>query len=168
MTPSTPPSGWPPVSPSGRITYRTATPEDATELAPKLRQSDIAEMLLTGAGLPEARLAESVRVSAEAWALLIDGQVEAVFGLVRYPEWTVPWMRCSTAVGLHARELLAHARSWLDSVRDPRAPFANTVAASNTEAHKMLSRLGFVIGGTAPDQGPPGSFRYFYEMPRYV
>jgi hypothetical protein len=47
MTPSTPPSDWPPVSTSGRITYRTATPEDATELAPKLRQSDIAEMALS-------------------------------------------------------------------------------------------------------------------------
>lgn len=84
MTPSTLQSGWPPVSPSGRITYRPATPEDAAELAPKLRKSDIAEMALTWTGSPEARLAESVRLSAESWALLIDGQTEAVFGLVRY------------------------------------------------------------------------------------
>lgn len=168
MTSSTPPSGWPPVSPSGRITYRPATPEDAAELTPKLRQSDIAEMALTWTGSPETRLAESVRVSDESWALLIDGQIEAVFGLVRYPEWSVPWMRCSAAVGLHARELLAHGHAWLNSVRDPRAPFANTVAASNAEAHKMLVRLGFVIGDTAPEQGPPGSFRYFYEVPRRV
>ncbi|WP_322074756.1 hypothetical protein [Burkholderia cepacia] len=42
-------------------------------------------MALTWAGSPEARLAESVRASAESWALLIDGEIEALFGLVRYP-----------------------------------------------------------------------------------
>lgn len=168
MTTSTPPSGWPPVSPSGRITYRPVTPEDATELAPKLRQSDTAEMALTWAGSPEARLAESVQASAESWVLLVDGGAEALFGLVRYPKWNVPWMRCSADVGLHARELLTHGRAWLNSVRDRRTPFANTVAADNADAHKLLERLGFVIGGVAPDQGPPGSFRYFYEVPHRV
>ncbi|UKD11940.1 hypothetical protein L3V59_02365 [Burkholderia aenigmatica] len=125
-------------------------------------------MALTWAGSPEARLAESVRASAESWALLIDGEIEALFGLVRYPEWNVPWMRCSAAVGQHTRELLAHGRAWLNSVRASCTPFANTVAASNADAHKLLHRLGFVIGGVAPDQGPPGSFRYFYEVPRHV
>lgn len=168
MTPSTPPSGWPPVSPSGRITYRPATPEDATELAPKLRQSDIAEMALTWAGSPEARLAESVRASAESWALLIDGEIEALFGLVRYPMVNVPWMRCSAAVAGHTRELLSHARAWLDSVRVADVPLANTVALNNAEAMTMLEHLGFVIGDVAPDQGPPGSFRFFYEVPRRV
>lgn len=156
MTPSMPPSGWPPVSPSGHITYRPATPEDATELA------------LTWAGSPEARLAESVRASDESWALLIDGQIEAVFGLVRYPMVNVPWMRCSSAVVGHTRELLSDARAWLDSVRAAGAPLANTVASSNAEAHKLLEHLGFVIGDTAPNQGPQGSFRFFYEAPRHV
>ncbi len=168
MTPSTPPSGWPPVSPSGRITYRPATPEDATELAPKLRQSDIAEMALTWVGSPEARLAESVRASAESWALLIDGEPEALFGLVRYPMVSVPWMRCSAAIAGHTRELLAHARAWLDSVRTTDVTLANTVASDNAEAHKLLEHLGFVIGDVAPNQGPPGSFRFFYEAPRHV
>lgn len=168
MAPSTPPSGWPPVSPSGRITYRPAIPEDATELAPKLRQSDIAEMALTWADSPAARLAESVRVSAESWTLLIDGQIEALFGLVRYPMVSVPWMRCSAAIAGHARELLAHARAWLDSVRVAGLPLANTVASDNAEAHKLLEHLGFVIGDAVPNQGPPGSFRFFYEAPRHV
>lgn len=168
MTPSTPPSGWPPVSPSGRITYRPATPEDAAELAPKLRQSDIAEMALTWVGSPEARLTESVRASVESWALLIDGQTEALFGLVRYPMANVPWMRCSAAVAGHTRELLSHARAWLDSVRAVDVPLANTVASNNAEAMTMLEHLGFVIGDVVPDQGPPGSFRFFYEVPRHV
>ncbi|WP_089495459.1 MULTISPECIES: hypothetical protein [Burkholderia] len=125
-------------------------------------------MALTWAGSPEARLAESIRVSADSWSLLIDGEIEALFGLVRYPMVNVPWMRCSAAVASHARELLAHARVWLDSVRVTDAPLANTVASGNTEAHKLLERLGFVIGDAAPNQGPPGSFRFFYEAPRHV
>ncbi|HIE1652410.1 TPA: hypothetical protein ACXJGC_003684 [Burkholderia cenocepacia] len=168
MTLSAPPSGWPPVSSSGRITYRPATPEDAAALAPKLRQSDIAEMALTWAGSPEARLAESVRVSAEAWALLIDGEIEALFGLVRYPLANVPWMRCSAAIAGHTRELLTHARAWLGSVRAADVPLANTVASNNAEAMAMLEHLGFIIGDVVPDQGPPGSFRFFYEVPRRV
>ncbi|WP_175999330.1 hypothetical protein [Burkholderia stabilis] len=120
-------------------------------------------MALTWAGSPEARLAESVRVSAESWALLIDGQIEAVFGLVRYPMANVPWMRCSASVAGHARELLSHARAWLDSVRAADVPLANTVASDNVEAIKMLEHLGFVIGDVVPNQGYPGSFRFFHE-----
>ncbi|WP_155257369.1 MULTISPECIES: hypothetical protein [Burkholderia] len=100
--------------------------------------------------------------------MLIDGQIEAVFGLVRYPMVNVPWMRCSAAVADHARELLSHARAWLDSVRAADVPLANTVASNNVEAMTMLEHLGFVIGDVAPNQGPPGSFRFFYEAPRHV
>ncbi|MEB2498549.1 hypothetical protein [Burkholderia cenocepacia] len=87
-------------------------------------------MALTWVGSPEARLTESVRASAESWALLIDGQTEALFGLVRYPMVNVPWMRCSAAVADHTRELLSHSRAWLDSVRDADVPLANTGPAS--------------------------------------
>ncbi|HIH2749056.1 TPA: hypothetical protein ACYLN4_004837 [Burkholderia lata] len=125
-------------------------------------------MALTWAGSPEARLAESIRVSAESWALLIDGEPEALFGLVRYPVVNVPWMRCSAAVARHARELLEHARAWLDSVRLADVPLANTVASNNAEAMTMLEHLGFVIGDVAPNQGPTGSFRFFHEVPRHV
>ncbi|KVA68674.1 hypothetical protein WI58_17715 [Burkholderia cepacia] len=125
-------------------------------------------MALTWAGTPSARLAESIRVSAESWALLIDGQIEALFGLVRYPMANVPWMRCSAAVAGHTRELLSHGRAWLDGARGADVPLANTVASNNAEAMTMLEHLGFVIGDVAPNQGPPGSFRFFYEAPRHV
>ncbi|UEP39983.1 hypothetical protein [Burkholderia sp. B21-005] len=125
-------------------------------------------MALTWTGSPEARLSESVRVSAETWALLFDGETEALFVLVRYPMVNVPWMRCSAAVAGHTRELLSHARAWLDGVRDADVPLANTVASNNAEAMTLLEHLGFVIGEVAPDQGPPGSFRFFYEVARHV
>ncbi|WP_205799683.1 hypothetical protein [Burkholderia sp. Ac-20353] len=125
-------------------------------------------MALTWNRSPETRLAESVRVSTGCWALLIDGEIEALFGLVRYPMVNVPWMRCSAAIAGHTRELLSHARAWLDSVRDTRVPLANTVASSNAEAITMLEHLGFAIGDVVPNQGPPGSFRFFYEVPRHV
>jgi len=101
MNPSKPPFDLPPVSHSGRVTFRQATPEDAAELAPKLSNIDIAELAArwgTSPGSPETSLAESIRASFESWALLVDGGVEALFGLVHQHGDNVPWMRCSAAV----------------------------------------------------------------------
>jgi hypothetical protein len=162
------PTLWPPAITASRIRYRVAQPSDAVALAPKLRPADVAEMALMWSGSPEARLAESIRVSDEAWAAIVDEEVEAVFGLVRYSMAHVPWMRCSAAVGKHTSTLLADASAWLANVRSLEVPLANTVASNNAEAISMLKHLGFVIGDTVPNLGPEGSFRYFFMEPRNV
>jgi hypothetical protein len=153
MNPSATPSAWPPESPTGPISYRRAAPEDAAALAPKLRFADLAEMALVWDGTPETRLAESIRVSDEAWAALVDGEVVALFGLVRFPTAHSPWMRCAAEVENHPRALLEGARAWLDSVRDACVPLINAVASDNQPAINLLEKLGFTIGGHVPDLG---------------
>jgi hypothetical protein len=114
-------TAWPPESSNGPISYRRAIPEDAAALAPKLRFSDLAEMALVWDGTPEARLAESIRVSDEAWTALLHGEVVALFGLVRFSTAHQPWMRCGAEVENYPRALLEGARkrqcSGLKSVR---------------------------------------------------
>lgn len=156
-------SAWPPSQSSSAITYRRATPEDAAALAPNLRFFDLAEMALVWDGTPEARLAESIRVSDEAWAALLDDQVIALFGLVRFPTAHSPWMRCAAEVENHPRALLEGARVWLASVKDASVPLINAVASDNQPAINLLERLGFTIGGPVPGLGKkPDSFRAFH------
>jgi hypothetical protein len=157
------PSAWPPATCDGFITYRRATLEDAAALAPKLRFSDLAEMALVWDGTPEARLAESIRVSDEAWAALLHGEVVALFGLVRFPAAHSPWMRCTAEVEKHPRALLEGARAWLDSVRDASVPLINAVASDNQPAINLLQKLRFTVGATVHGFGKkPDSFRAFH------
>lgn len=111
MTPSKPLSDWRPVSYSGRVTFRQAMPEDAAELAPKLNASDAAELAMQWGGSPcspETSLTESLRASFESWAVLVDGAVAALFGLVHQHGDNVPWMRCSAAVAGASRYRTAY------------------------------------------------------------
>jgi hypothetical protein len=151
------------VKPSGPISYRRATLEDATALAPNLRKADLAEMALAWSGTPEARLQESIRASSEAWTALLDGKVIALFGLVPYACASAPWMRCADAVEDHPRQLLEAARAWLASVRNPEVPFINAVDSKNRPAIRLIERLGFTVGGFVPDFGAePDRFRVFF------
>lgn len=125
---------------------RPATLEDAFSLAPRLRQADVVELTAAGHQDMLIVLAESIAISAEAWAFEDDlGVVQAVGGIAAYGTIGAPWLLGSNEMVRHRKALLNLPRL---SVRKWARQFPllmNYVHQENRIAILWLRRLGFEI-----------------------
>lgn len=130
---------------------REATAWDCEELAAQMRPGDVAECDAYGY-TPLEGLLVSMRQSRGAWALLLGGEVAAIFGALPVPPTTLVspdtgyvWVLTGKAVDRHrfafwraSRALLAHFARSFDFV-------TNIVDARYTASLCWLRRLGFEV-----------------------
>jgi hypothetical protein len=139
-----------------------ATDELAAQLVASMRQADVAEVLAHGFDAPATAVAESIRKSAHAFAMLINGEVAAVFGVgpVEPPEDGFPaccciWALTSRTVDKHPRAFARASRPIVAALVDHCGTVWNYVDARYTTAVRWLEWLGFRVGAAVPF-GPNG------------
>ena len=131
------------------IIHRPVRPEDARDLVARLRAADKLELLLAHGDADTLKALEaSIEASGlECEVVVIDGVVEAVYGLSKLPEFNVPWMLGTDVVMRHPRQLItwgrAQLRYWADRYD---APLRNLVLAVNDAHVRWLKHIGCKFG----------------------
>ena len=124
---------------------RSATLNDAIELAPRLRAADKAELRACGHQDFEMVLIESIALSDEAWAFIADGKVHDVMGVVNEGTYGVPWMLGSGEVFNHKKAVLQlpfeYVRNWVEKY----GKLLNIVHTENHRSIRWLKYIGFTI-----------------------
>lgn len=117
-------------------------------IANRMREIDAEECRAMGHS-PKQALRNGVMLSDKAWTALVDGQPEAMFGVVVENALTgdaVPWFLGTDEVYRHGRELLMWGPGMIDRLRDSRKTLRNLVSARNGQAIRLLRRWGFTVG----------------------
>ena len=129
---------------------RKATHADAVSLAPRLRAHDLIEAQLAHGMSPAAALRLSVDVSDQAYSVVLDGQVEGLFGVASSVVWAV-----GTEKGFSNPRLLARiAKEYLPKLRAGCDVIYNAFHASFPESGRWLKHLGFTIMDDPVTSGP--------------
>jgi hypothetical protein len=128
----------------------TIVPARAVHIGPiatRMRAADRVECAALGHNAKQA-LRAGLASSSQAWTALVDGRVEAMFGLVVTSALSGegrPWMLGSDAIYAHPRALLRRGPGFLAAMFDATPRLSNLVAADNVRAIRLLRRWGFTL-----------------------
>lgn len=131
----------------------SATPEHAAELAPVMREPDVAELWAAAHQEPLDALRVSLEATRDPRAALADGVVMCIFGVgttTLLAELGVPWMMGTDALEVHARAFLRGSREWIEEMKEEFPLMRNQVDARNVVAIRWLKWIGFDILPAAP------------------
>ncbi len=125
-----------------------AEPKHIYQLAHKVRQADIDE-LMDGFGVNQYEaLRVSLSMSTHAWAGMIDDDVVCMFGVSPYSllgSKGMPWFIGSDAVEEHQMAFLRRNKRYVKKMNKAFPYMLNWVDARNTVAIGWLKWLGFKI-----------------------
>ena len=142
-----------------KIVIRPATLADAEDIVSRLRGIDKLELALAHDDFDILKaLKESFKASnLECEVAVIDGTVEAIFGLSEQPQFNVPWMLGTDVLLKHQKSLCrlgkAQLRYWADRYD---APLRNLVWGGNYLHIAWLKRMGCRFNGAVHDIGDLG------------
>lgn len=139
------------------VTIAYATQAHAEALAPNLRPEDAAEVLASGGFTPLEALTASLAASDEAFALLFDGEVVALWGvapiragLLGPPVAGAVWLLGSPALSKHRRHWLRLCRPAVAGMLHRWGVLVNAVDARYGAALRWARWLGFTVGEPEP------------------
>lgn len=120
--------------------------EDASTIAPHLRDADKNEIIASSGPDIEQALRYSI-MSSEAWtACLPDGTPICIYGVGDDGEGHgIPWMIGTDDMIKHRKALIRDARKWIDIQIQVYPVLYNYVDARNTVHLKWLDHMGFTI-----------------------
>lgn len=124
-----------------------AAPHHIDPLAARLRAIDRIECAAMGLTAAEA-LARGIAFSAQSWTALIDGQPQAMFGVVvecARSGAAVPWFLGSDEVAAHGAALVRLGPAIVRAMHRHGRTLRNYVSAENTRAIRLLTHWGFVV-----------------------
>jgi hypothetical protein len=149
------------------IHVRPADLLDADALAPRLRSADRREIEAAVGASPHAVLRHGVQASDPCHAVVADGAVLALFGVVPVPEsphaGTV-WLLASTDFAGQASFIVRSSRAWIARLHEQYRVLANYVDARNEVHIRWLRWCGFVFVRRVERFGAMGL--PFYEVRR--
>lgn len=131
---------------------RIATCWDAEQLAATMRPADVAECAAAAGFTPLEALLVSMRWSRGAWALVLDGEVAAMFGVVAVPaqRMTAPdighvWVLSGAAVNKRPIAFFKASRAVVKRLAEQFDFLAGEVDARYLESIAWVLRLGFTV-----------------------
>lgn len=134
-----------------------ATRELAELLAPTMRAEDAAEVLASGGFAPLEALFEGLSRSEVAQALLLEGEVAAIWGVVPLPRRSllgpqagIVWLLTGTAVERHQLAFLRLSRPAVAALLTRYALLTNCVDCRYAVALRWAAWLGFTLSPPAP------------------
>lgn len=135
-----------------------ATEAHARALAPLMRPEDAAEVKASGGYEPLAALLDAVSMSERPLALLFDGEVAAIWGVVPLPAPTflgesrtaVVWLLTGAAVERHPLAFLKLCRPALRMLLDRYPTLINAIDERYTVAVRWAKWLGFDVWPALP------------------
>lgn len=128
------------------IIARPSTPEDVSDLAPRLRQEDLRELgALNGCGALQA-LSEGLLTSDECWSITYNGLVIGMFGVAPLegrPDAGAIWLLASDDLPKIRWEFLKKTRPWVGYFHTKYPKLTNMVDSRNTQHVKWIKWAGF-------------------------
>ncbi len=144
---------------------KTPTREMAEELIANMRGCDVRECDAAGMLTPREAVEQSLEMSPETAAILIDGKCAVIFGVGR---WSVlglrgiPWLLTTDEAPKHTHKLIPMSRKFIEDAKEQYVYLENYVDARNIKAIKWMKWLGFTVR-PAKTFGPYGlPFHHFY------
>ena len=141
------------------IIYRRATLEHASELAPLLRQADVAEVLASHDADGETVLREGVATSEHAVAMFLGGEIAAIFGLAFRPSTRLSalgprfdcvWFLTGRAVDRYPISFIKGGRRIFAAFRRISPRLYNWVDVRYVAAVRLVESFGATLGPPVP------------------
>jgi hypothetical protein len=135
---------------------RPARPEDADDLAPRLRAADLREIRAAAGRPPLDVLRYSLERSAPALAVMDGGgALVALYGAAPdgTPDGGLVWLLGADTLTRHSFTFLRHARPHLDDLHQAYPRLWNWVDARNRVHIRWLRWCGFSRVGFDPEHG---------------
>lgn len=150
--------------------YRQAGFGDVFDLAPRMRQADVDEVLARSGRDPKDALLAGLRNSDPALTLVgAEGEVVGMAGVVPgAPGRGAPWMLCSDEIKRYAPTLVREGRKLIADWLRRYGTLMNFVDARNTVHIRWLELMGFKLGPAAPLGVNGELFLPFYRQPLIV
>lgn len=138
--------------------------EHAGNLAPKVREKDVAKIWASSRITPSEALLLGLERSAEAYSIIWDDSVVGMFGVIIDPEGHgIVWMLSSDQMKSIDRRWLKHSRLFVDVFVQTYGLLHNYVDSRYAEAIAWVKWCGFTLEEAAP-YGPDGvPFHYFWK-----
>lgn len=135
-------------------------------IARRIRTADREECEAMGR-TPKQALRLALMTSEKAWTAIVDGQPEAMFGVVvesALGREATPWFLGTNEVYKHGRELIMWGPGLIERLGDSTFHLSNLVSSRNRPAIRLLKRWGFTVGDEETVvRGVP--MRYFEKVP---
>jgi hypothetical protein len=136
-----------------RITTEDATVQHAHNLAPRLGALDLQEIGIYSKATPLDALLTGVDVSVDASALVRDGQVLAIWGVIETENYHgdylgAPWLLAASPAEFDlaaTRQLLIGTRASIDRWHKMFNTLFGFSWAGATDHHRLLRKLGFQL-----------------------
>jgi hypothetical protein len=128
------------------IHIRPAEPTDADALAPRLRPADRREIEAAVRMNPTVVLYRGVQASNPCHAVVADGTVIALFGVVpitRLPETGAVWLLASEDFAARPSFIVRSSKAWLAKLHERYRVLTNYVDARNEVHIRWLRWCGF-------------------------
>lgn len=129
---------------------------DCTELAPNLREADLAEVRASGGLTGLEALLTSQYLSKACWSIKDGYETIGMFGVgthTKFREIGIPWLLASEQLKLHSRQFLRGCRTYVDLMQSWYPTLSNMVDARNTTACRWLEWCGFHVAQVIPEYG---------------
>lgn len=113
-----------------------------------LHSGNIAEFKALTGSSDKKELMESVSLSDEVYAVMVDDKVAAIFGLRELSKLTkraYPWLVCSELINEYGITFLKHFKKMMKSMQERFNALECIIYSENTEVVKMLEWVGFKI-----------------------
>lgn len=138
---------------AAEIMVRLATMRDAEELAANLRPEDADELRAATGSEPLPVLIEGLEESVECCALVLGGELAAIWGVVpAVPHWGigVGWLLTTPVVERRPVAFWRACLRLLPDLLDRWPVLINAIDARHEKALRWARRLGFVVDEPRP------------------
>lgn len=147
-----------------KATYRPATEQDAYALARDMRPADVRECWASGSDPLEGAFLGLQ--SGYCWALDIDGELAAMFGVVGVSPLSYVggvWLMATNLATRHKRRFTLAIGDIVEQLLERYAVLTNMVHMANADAVKWLKFAGFTLMEPAPHPPHGELFSTFYR-----
>lgn len=154
------------LSASPRVEIVDADTAHVFAMLPHLREADVEEIDALTEAPPMVALAESLRGSARAYTVLVDGDPVILFGVAVHPDdpaCGIPWMVATDGLRRIRRLFLRFGVPIAAKAFEGFERLCNITSGSNTVAHRWLASLGFELGPLLPGAGRNGEDLMFFS-----
>lgn len=128
-----------------------ASAQDAIELAPNLRDEDVAEIQAASGSSPLVALLYGVEHSNPCYAMADEDGVFGLFGAVpdEDPQVGRVWMLGSGKIVTHAKTFLRESKHWIREMHKRYPVLQNYIDSRNNVHIRFITWLGCLIDGEA-------------------
>lgn len=136
------------------VIIRSAVQDDAVDLAPRLRDSDLNELAASSGDEPLDILKQAIEISSHCWAARRVGHTQVLFGAAPVTDEVGSiWLLGSDDIYCWPKEFVRLSHIYVSLMHERYIALTNFVDDRNQASQLWLRRLGFKPGTHVPEYG---------------